>query len=122
MSSLGSPPPAPTLRRPLARTKAIFSLLAPEEVGPIISTWACSAVQPVSSSSSRIADCSIDSPESTSPTSPAGISMVRACSGIRNCSTNSTLSSGVTAMTIAASPPGWVRSEYSQVPRTTMRW
>ena len=57
-----------------------------------------------------------------SPTSPAGISMVRACSGTRNCSTNNTSSAGVTAMMIAASPPAWVRSLYSQLPRTTMRW
>ena len=26
------------------------------------------------------------------------------------------------AARVAASPPGWVRSEYSQLPRTTMRW
>ena len=63
----------------------------------------------------------MDSPASMSPTSPAGISMVLACNGTRNCSTNSTRSSGVTAMMIAASPPLWVRSEYSQVPRSTIR-
>ena len=98
------------------------SLLMPDDVGPTSSTSMRPASQPVSSISSRRAADSRVSPSTSSPTRPAGISMVRAPSGTRYCSTKSTWSSGVTAITSTARPSlPWVRSQDSQWPRLTMR-
>src|ERR1700754_2965748 len=56
---------------------------------------------------------------SRSPTMPAGISIVLARIDTRYCSTNRTLSSGVTATMITA-PPSLLRSTYSHRPRRRM--
>jgi len=92
-----------------------------ELVGPVSSTSTRPADQPVSSTSSRRAASTRVSSAWSSPTSPAGISMVRAPSGTRCCSTNSTSSAGVTAITITAIPCAWVRSQDSQWPIRTSR-
>src|SRR5690606_3077535 len=121
ISSPPTPPPSPTRTRPLARTNAARSLLMPGLVGPMASTSTRAGSQPVSSTSSRRAAASSVSPACSSPTRPAGSSIVRAPSAVRGCSTNSSSSAGVTATITTAMPPGWVRSTYSQRPRRSSR-
>ena len=111
-------------RRPCAgraRAEGDAFVIIPAEVGPTSNTSTLPGCQPVSSTSSRRAAASSVSSSWSSPTSPAGISMVRAPSGTRYCSTNSTSSAGVAAITITAMPRPWTRSQDSQWPMRTSR-
>src|ERR1700677_896330 len=98
MFSSSSPPPGPTLRRPLARYRAILELLEPAEFGPSIRKSSRAARKPVSSSSSRTAALSKLScawPDK-SPTRPAGSSITAQEQGTRYCSTRTISPESVT--------------------------